>query len=101
MSIPTHWRVPASAKLSWRRWPDEDEYVFYHGATGNTHRLSELAGMLMEQALAGPLDSAMMLQWLLEQGDHEAEATLDHVLAGLGQLDFIERYNTESSNAPG
>jgi len=90
MSPPTHWRVPANSKLSWRRWPDEDEYVFYHGATGDTHRLSELAGVIMEQALAGPVGTAALLQWLLEQGDATPEATLDHVFASLSQLDFIE-----------
>lgn len=102
MSIPTHWRVPASAKLTWRRWPGEDEYVFYHGGTGDTHRLSELAGVIMEQALAGPpVDSAELMQWLLEQGDAAAEATLDHVFAGLAQLEFIEPIKIEPGDAAG
>jgi hypothetical protein len=44
----------------------------------------------MEQALAGPLDSAELKQWLREQGDETPEATLDHVFASLTQLEFIE-----------
>jgi PqqD family protein of HPr-rel-A system len=101
MSLPTHWRVPTGAKLSWRRWPGEDEYVFYHGATGDTHRLSELAGVIIEQALAGPVDSAALLQWLLEQGDAAPEASLDHVFAGLAQLEFIEPIELAPGNAAG
>lgn len=90
MPIPTHWRVPAGARLTWRRWPGEDEYVFYHGASGDTHRLSQLAGLIMELALAGPVDRAELMRWLREQGDEAPEATLDQVYAGLVQLDFIE-----------
>ena len=101
MTTPTYWRVPASARLSWRRWPDASEYVFYHGASGDTHRLSELAGVIMERALAGPVDTAALLQWLLVQGDAAPEATLDQVFASLSQLDFIEPIETEPSDAAG
>lgn len=101
MPLPTLWRVPTHAALDWRRWPDENEYVFYHGATGNTHRLSDVAGRIMEQALQGPLDIAALLQWLLTHGDLAAESTLDHVLTGLAQLEFLEAIHSESgSNAP-
>ena len=98
MPVPTLWRVPAHATLDWRRWADENEYVFYHGATGNTHRLSDVAGRIMEQALQGPLDSAALLQWLLTHGDTGAESTLDHVLAGLAQLEFLEPIPSETAN---
>lgn len=101
MTTPTHWRVPPCAKLSWRRWPDESEYVFYHGATGDTHRLSELAGMIMERALAGPVDTAALMQWLLVQGDAAPEATLDQVFTSLSQLDFIEPLKKGPGNATG
>lgn len=101
MTTPTHWRVPPSAKLSWRRWPDETEYVFYHGASGDTHRLSELAGVIMEQVLADPVDTAALMQWLLVQGDAAPEATLDQIFASLSELDFIEPVTTEPSDAAG
>lgn len=90
MPPPTHWRVPAGTKLIWRRWPGEDEYVFYHSATGDTHRLSELAGLVLEEILAGRGDRGALIQWLREQGDSTPDATLDHVFAGLAQLEFIE-----------
>lgn len=90
MSPPTHWRVPAGTTLIWRRWPGEDEYVFYHSATGDTHRLSELAGLVVEEILAGRGDRATLIQWLREQGDATPAATLDHVFTGLAQLEFIE-----------
>lgn len=101
MSTPTHWRVPPDATLIWRRWPDEDEYVFYHSATGDTHRLSELAGIILEQALAGPVNSADLLQWLLEQGDEVPEATLDHVFASLVRLEFLEPVAMDPADAAG
>ena len=90
MSLPTHWRVPVGAHLIWRRWPGENEYVFYHSASGDTHRLSELAGLVMEEILTGRGDRATLIQWLQEQGDETPEATLDHVFASLAQLEFIE-----------
>ena len=101
MSIPTHWRVPANSNLTWRRWPDEDEYVFYHGATGDTHRLSELAGVIMEQALVGPVISADLTEWLREQGDDAPETTLDNVFSSLVSLELIEPMNIEPSDATG
>jgi len=101
MSLPTHWRVPAGAKLIWRRWPGEDEYVFYHRATGDTHRLSELAGLVMEEILAGRGDSATLVQWLREQGDETPETTLDHVFASLTQLELVEPINPEPADATG
>lgn len=90
MSVPIHWRVPPEANLIWRRWPGEDEYVFYHGAAGDTHRLSELAGMIMERILAGGGDRDALTQWLRELGDETPDDTLQTLLASLAGLDFIE-----------
>lgn len=101
MSTPNHWRIPAGANLIWRRWPGEDEYVFYHGASGDTHRLSELAGAIMEQAMDAPLDVATLMQWLLEQGDEAPEATLERVFAGLARIDFIEPIANEFGDEAG
>lgn len=96
MPLPTHWRVPPNARLLWRRWPGEDEYIFYHGASGDTHRLSELAGLIMERALEGPVERAELARWLADQGDASPQDTLDSVYAGLSQLDLLE-----PAHAPG
>lgn len=91
MALAAHWRVPFNANLSWRRWPGEDEYVFYHGASGDTHRVSELAGLLMEEILAGNRTTADALtQWLTEQGIDTPEATLEALFDSLSRLDLIE-----------
>lgn len=90
MAVCNDWRIPLQARLLWRRWPGEAEYVFYHGASGDTHRLSELAGQVMEQALAGPLNTAKLALWLAAQGDPSPEDTLDDLYATLAQLDFLE-----------
>lgn len=99
MPPSNHWRVPAHSKLTWRRWPDENEYVFYHDATGDTHRLSELAGLIMEQALSGPVAVVNLKAWLREQGDESPDASLDHVFASLTQLELIEAVNIEPGDA--
>jgi hypothetical protein len=101
MSLPTHWRVPAGAKLTWRRWPGEDEYVFYHSATGDTHRLSEVAGLVMEEILTGRANGAKLIEWLRKQGSDTPEATLNQVCAGLAQLELIEAVNPEPGDATG
>ncbi len=96
MSSSIFWRVPHHANLIWRRWPGETEYVFYHGASGDTHRLSELAGVVMEMILEGKGEQAFLTQWLREQGDVAAEATMTNTLDILSKLDFIE-----TGHAPG
>lgn len=90
MAVPNHWRVPPHANLLWRRWPGEAEYVFYHGASGDTHRLSELAGLIMERALEGPLDKMELARWLAAEGDPAPLDTLDGIYASLSQLDLLE-----------
>lgn len=75
--------------------------MFYHSATGDTHRLSELAGLVVEEILAGRGDSATLTQWLRAQGDATAEATLEQVLASLVQLEFIEPTEIKPGNAAG
>jgi len=91
MAVATHWRVPPNANLSWRRWPGEHEYLFYHGASGDTHRVSELAGLLMEEILAGNGTTTDALRhWLTEMGLDAADTTLDALLDGLSSLDLIE-----------
>lgn len=98
MPLPRAWRVPPHAALDWRRWPDENEYVFYHGATGDTHRLSELAGSIMEMALICPVETAALREWLISHGVSAEDNPLDHVLASLAQLEFLEPIPNQTMN---
>jgi len=49
------WRIVDDSQLSLRYW--DDECVLYHGASGDTHRLSGLVGLLLEQLMRGPASS--------------------------------------------
>lgn len=55
--------------------------------------------MIMEQAMAGPVASAELMQWLQKQGDETPKATLDLMFAGLVQLEFIEPIEIEAGDA--
>jgi PqqD family protein of HPr-rel-A system len=46
------WRIANDAQLRLRYW--DDECVLYHGASGDTHRLTDLVGYMLEQLLQKP-----------------------------------------------
>ncbi|HNC94578.1 MAG TPA: hypothetical protein PKW90_00565 [Myxococcota bacterium] len=64
--------------------------MFYHGGTGSTHRLSEVAGVVWEMINDRQGDEAVLLRWLLDEGDDDAEVTLAAVLGQLARLELIE-----------
>jgi transcription initiation factor IIE alpha subunit len=78
-----HWRIDESAGLEWRFW--DDEYVFHHALSNDTHRLSEPAGAI--------------LLYLLEHGETAEDklATscgldredVDIILSALTKIDFV------------
>jgi PqqD family protein of HPr-rel-A system len=74
------WRIADDAQLQLRYW--DDECVLYHGASGNTHRLPELIGQMLEQLM----HSAASITTLSESIDlHEDDVkNALHELAGLG-----------------
>lgn len=41
----TYWRVPAHADMAWRCW--DDEFVFHHLLSNDTHHLAGPAGEVM------------------------------------------------------
>lgn len=47
LDLDARWRVASDARLQLRYWGDE--CVLYHGAAGNTHRVPELVGRLLER----------------------------------------------------
>ncbi len=91
--LPTdaEWRISACSEPLWRRWPGEDEYVFYHGGSGDTHRLSESAGLIMEEILAGRGAESTLAGKLQEWGVESPREMLESILDSLERLDFIER----------
>lgn len=77
------WRVAADAALTLRYW--DGECVLFHGAAGDTHRLPEAVGQLLE-CLRGTPGAA---------GDLSASVDLDlqdveRSLAELARLGIVE-----------
>ncbi len=84
MSAPLRcWRPADQADLLWRCW--DGEYVFHHALSNDTHRLSEVAGIV--------------LVYLIEHGETEAPALalacgvdeddLEIILSALAKIDFV------------
>ncbi len=80
---PRYWRIADHADLIWRHW--DGEYVFHHALANDTHRLSEVAGLV--------------LLCLLESGEQEEASlgetlgldseSLDVILSALAKIDFV------------
>ena len=47
------WRISPDAALLFRYWGD-GECVLYHGASGDTHRIPDIAGKLLEYLVQRP-----------------------------------------------
>jgi PqqD family protein of HPr-rel-A system len=74
------WRIADDAQLKFRYW--DDECVLYHGASGDTHRLPEVIGKMLEHLMqAAASISALSISIDLHEDD--VKVALDK-LAGLG-----------------
>ncbi len=51
-AVHERWQVHPDARLRIRYWGEE--CVLYHGAAGNTHRLPEPVGQMLEALQTGP-----------------------------------------------
>jgi hypothetical protein len=86
------WQVPRDADLRHREW--DDEHVFFHGAAGDTHRLSPAAAVVLLELMAGPCDEARLAEALSEQGMcslGEAKVALPEIMSELGRIECVER----------
>jgi PqqD family protein of HPr-rel-A system len=85
------WRVPPEADLRHRSW--DGEHVFYHGAAGDTYRLSEAAAAVLLRLMRGEADEQALFRELLP-GDGtdavEAHRALADLLAELARLECVE-----------
>ena len=78
-----HWQVPAHAQLAWYRW--NDEFVFHHAISNDTHRLAQTPGELIVHIAAHGAQSTADLARHF-QADVSDMASL---LAQLAELDFV------------
>jgi hypothetical protein len=78
-----HWRIADLADLAWRYW--EDEYVFHHALSNDTHRLAAAAGEVLVHLIeCGETEEAA----LADACDLHPE-DLDVILSALVKLDFV------------
>ena len=86
-SISGEWGVPDSASLAWRQW--DDEYVFHHALSNNTHRLAELPGAIMQHLLqSGPTPVAVLAEHFQTE-----PSDIDAILTELARLHFVACLN--------
>ncbi|MBU1665459.1 MAG: hypothetical protein KKG92_08665 [Gammaproteobacteria bacterium] len=84
MSAPLRfWRIADQSGLAWRHW--DDEYVFHHALSNDTHRLSEAAGAVLVQLLeSGETEQATLAEACGLYGDD-----IDVILTALTKIDFV------------
>ena len=77
------WRLAGDAALRMHYW--DDECVLFHGATGDTHRLPDAVGRLLERVAAAPAGVAALSDAI---DLHQDDVALS--LAELERLDIVE-----------
>jgi hypothetical protein len=84
MSVPTvYWCVPEHADMVWHRW--DDEYVFHHRLSNDTHQLSDAAGAVVCCLLQhGELDTSALVDC-----SGLTRETLGPILQTLANMDFV------------
>ena len=85
------WRIPLEADLRHREW--DGEHVFFHGAAGDTHRLSEAAALILLHLIEAPANESSLANLLAESAEvdpAEAAQALNDILAELARLEYAE-----------
>ena len=77
------WRLPAHAELEWSHW--DNEFVVHHLLSNDTHRISELAGALIDHLGHFGPSSTTTLAEHFQIAEEDAEEILD----ALAHLDFV------------
>lgn len=80
---PRRWRILPRSQLRLRYW--DGECVLFHGASGDTHRLPELVGHLLECLEANPAN----IDTLVETVDLHPE-DVERALRELAALEIVE-----------
>lgn len=77
------WRIADQSGVAWRHW--DDEYVFHHALSNDTHRLSAAAGAVLVHLLRGGEmeEAALACACGLDREDLEA------ILPALAKIDFL------------
>ena len=92
MASGTRWRVTAPEELRWVEWGEE--WLLYHGGSGDTHLLEPLAVEVLQALQHAPNTAAGLVEALAQEADeetrHHLSDYLDSLIATLGRLGVIE-----------
>ncbi len=84
--IDPGWRIAPQASLALRFW--DGECVLYHGASGDTHRLPEEIGRLLEQLAGGMAEIPQLVEAINLHSEDVQRALLE--LARLGIVEPVQ-----------
>jgi hypothetical protein len=79
------WRIDAHAAPALHRW--QDEYVVHHALSNDTHRLSEPAGLILQELMAAGVAGVARPGQACALTDEAVQACL----AALHELGFVAR----------
>ena len=87
------WQLTAPTELQWVQWGDE--WVLYHGATGDTHLLEPVAAEALQALRDAPATTEGLVAALAGDADEEVRRRLStyigSLFATLAKLGVIER----------
>ncbi|MGD2064114.1 MAG: HPr-rel-A system PqqD family peptide chaperone [Nitrospirota bacterium] len=92
MASGSRWQLTAPAEMRWVQWGDE--WVLYHGASGDTHLLDGLAVEVLRSLEHAPATAEGLVAGLAQDGDEETRrqlsAYIDSLVSTLARLGVIE-----------
>jgi len=81
MASGSRWQLTAPGELRWVEWGDE--WLLYHGASGDTHLLEPLAVEVLQALQRAPATAEGLVDGLALDGDEETRRHLSDYIASL------------------
>jgi len=87
-----HWQLTTPGEFRWVQWGNE--WVMYHGASGDTHLLDSLAVEVLKELQRAPSTTAGLVEGFIQDGDAESRRQLsdyiDSLFTTLARFGVIE-----------
>ena len=77
-----HWAIPRGAPLIWRSW-DDDEYVVYSTASGDTHLINHVTAEVLRQLERSDLPFSDLVRKVTESLGIELNPKIETYVARL------------------
>jgi len=89
----SRWQVPRRFELHWRSWGEE--YLVFHGGSGDTHLLGEMEAQILKRLQQTPAHIPELVtelgSALTTDDDDEPYFFVESVLEALEKLALVER----------